>query len=295
MDELAQFPLFVRLAIERLKYDEGLRTPATLDELLNAYAGAYALDPTPFREKAHAWCLAHLGWHQAKPSEPRPGLELRLGDRYEVMFRQPGGLVQWLPGRFVSVETTTGQQPTYLFEGSSWAAPVLHSELAQRVRPLTVDRYVIHAPSEADADDSGFWRNPDGWGDLRSATRFSAAETSLLNLPISSKDDARWVTESEAKTMVMYEEVMIDGLVAVRGNGTACVIYNNLIGANDIKDYDDYLVAMERELGITSLRGRQIGYRLRGKLQGVTTIPSTRPDEHRVRLATGACRAPTTR
>lgn len=40
--ELYQYlPLFAKVAIERLDADSDLRTPAKLDELLDAYAGTY--------------------------------------------------------------------------------------------------------------------------------------------------------------------------------------------------------------------------------------------------------------
>ncbi|MGU4702483.1 hypothetical protein K6L09_38120 [Burkholderia cepacia] len=63
-------------------------------------------------------------------------------------------------------------------------------------------QYVIRSLSEGDKDLDGavgaFWSNNDGWGDLKSATRFTTKERMEGNLPVSSKGDSEWMLVEEA-------------------------------------------------------------------------------------------------
>lgn len=48
-------PLYAQIAIDRLAADASLRTPAKLDELIEAYRGTYGLPSNPSeRDRAHA-------------------------------------------------------------------------------------------------------------------------------------------------------------------------------------------------------------------------------------------------
>lgn len=212
--------------------------------------------------------------------------DLVIGDRYLVAFRPIGGLVQWLPARLNGYRPAAApEQAAYTFQGSSWTADVLASDLATRVRRNLLNSYVIHAPSEAsdEADNNaGFWSNDCGWTTLSDATRFSPTEIAIVQLPRSAAGDARWLTEPEAKALVLYEELVIDGMVALRSNGSAGAVFNTLIGANAVGDYDAYLAEMVSTLGVGPLRGRRIEYRCRGVTTSATVIPSTRPSDHRV-------------
>lgn len=62
------------------------------------------------------------------------------------------------------------------------------------------DGLVIFSASEAEAsgDGAGFWSNLDGWTGLDAATWFSDAEAAALSVPMSSGNDAAFVTASEA-------------------------------------------------------------------------------------------------
>lgn len=66
-------------------------------------------------------------------------------------------------------------------------------------------KFVIHAPSESSEGDLVFWSNESGWGDLENATRFSQAETQAHDLPLASGQDARWITEAEARDLCAAE------------------------------------------------------------------------------------------
>lgn len=62
---------------------------------------------------------------------------------------------------------------------------------------------VIHSESEASGPrELLFWSNESGWGELSTATRFSADESNSFNLPRTSGNDATWVLLSEAMEMV---------------------------------------------------------------------------------------------
>lgn len=55
--------------------------------------------------------------------------------------------------------------------------------------------YVIYSPNEAALQfGDGFWSNKDGWGSIETATIFTEAERDTLNLPVSTGEDARWLT-----------------------------------------------------------------------------------------------------
>lgn len=60
--------------------------------------------------------------------------------------------------------------------------------------------YVIYSANESATlgDGSGFWSNDDGWTTIEHASRFSITETKFRNLPMSTGDDAKWLTYETA-------------------------------------------------------------------------------------------------
>lgn len=61
---------------------------------------------------------------------------------------------------------------------------------------MSGELFVIHSVS-----DRGFWSNETGWGNVASATSFNQSEMRTMELPLSSKNDAHWVTASEAMSL----------------------------------------------------------------------------------------------
>lgn len=78
-------------------------------------------------------------------------------------------------------------------------------------------RFVIHAPSESSDWAPVFWSNESGWGDLENATRFSHAESQTRGLPPASGQDARWLTESEARNLQPVPRSIARALIVVEG------------------------------------------------------------------------------
>lgn len=60
----------------------------------------------------------------------------------------------------------------------------------------------------------------------------------------------------------MYESLWVNGQEKMRGNGTLAVVYNNLVGANALPDWPDYLRFMARELAVEPLDGTALEYRV---------------------------------
>jgi hypothetical protein len=68
--------------------------------------------------------------------------------------------------------------------------------------------YLVFSRSEAEATTirEGFWSNKNGWGDFRSATRFTVAERDAFTLPVSAGSDARWVDADELAPFFKEQE-----------------------------------------------------------------------------------------
>ena len=79
------------------------------------------------------------------------------------------------------------------------------AERRQHAAQAADTRFVIHAPSESSEGDLVFWSNENGWGDLETATRFSQAEIQAHDLPQASRQDARWITEADARDLCAAE------------------------------------------------------------------------------------------
>lgn len=88
------------------------------------------------------------------------------------------------------------------YDAANWRITAIHNadalqqwlenEPMPEVFNPTEPRFVIYAPSE------GFWSNEEGWGDVKSATRFSETERQAIDhLPLAKGGDVRWL---DAKT-----------------------------------------------------------------------------------------------
>lgn len=65
------------------------------------------------------------------------------------------------------------------------------------------DLFVIYAESEAgDEPTAGFWSNTTGWGVGETASLFKAEERAGVNLPISAKSDAKWLSLAAAEQLL---------------------------------------------------------------------------------------------
>jgi hypothetical protein len=74
--------------------------------------------------------------------------------------------------------------------------------------PKSGEMFVIYSANEsATSDGAGFWSNEDGWTAFSGATKFTSSEINKLELPISTGQDASWVSESQAAESYAEEEV----------------------------------------------------------------------------------------
>ncbi|WP_321967186.1 hypothetical protein [Burkholderia cepacia] len=84
--------------------------------------------------------------------------------------------------------------------------------------------YVIRSLSEGQEDLDGpgvFWSNEVGWGDLKTATRFTTAERMTLRLPISTAGDAEWMLSTEALLICQSLFTFDVEVIASEGNEDA--------------------------------------------------------------------------
>lgn len=100
-------------------------------------------------------------------------------------------------------------------------------DAARRLRASQGGRveYVIRSLSEGQDDLDGpagaFWSNEDGWGDLKTATRFATVERMSLNLPTSLSADAEWMLITEALAICQARFTFDVEVIASEGDDDA--------------------------------------------------------------------------